>query len=50
MLPIKYFANDFNDCVLKAEDKDCIFDSVNDYNADWRRGTARYCGHDIVCG
>ncbi|XP_037927254.1 heparan sulfate 2-O-sulfotransferase pipe-like [Teleopsis dalmanni] len=45
----EYFDISFNDCVKQSKIKECIFDSKNPYNADWRRFAMHFCGNAKIC-
>ncbi|CAD7004469.1 unnamed protein product [Ceratitis capitata] len=44
----EYFDTNFNDCIRQKR-KECIFDSHNTYNADWRRFAMHFCGNLEIC-
>ncbi|XP_054086194.1 heparan sulfate 2-O-sulfotransferase pipe isoform X8 [Zeugodacus cucurbitae] len=44
----EYFDTSINDCIRQKR-KECIFDSDNPYNADWRRLAMHFCGNIEIC-
>ncbi|XP_050334469.1 heparan sulfate 2-O-sulfotransferase pipe-like isoform X3 [Bactrocera neohumeralis] len=44
----EYFDTNINDCIRQKR-KECIFDSHNPYNADWRRLAMHFCGNIEIC-
>lgn len=44
----EYFDTNINDCIRQKR-KECIFDSHNPYNGDWRRVAMHFCGNIKIC-
>ena len=44
-----WFDTSFDDCVRQAKLKECIFDSHNPFNGDWRRLGLHFCGNKREC-
>ncbi|XP_030387984.1 heparan sulfate 2-O-sulfotransferase pipe-like [Scaptodrosophila lebanonensis] len=45
----EYFDRTFNDCVRQQIAPECVFDSHNPFNNDWRRFALHLCGNKPVC-
>ena len=45
----EYFDMSFSECVRQAKIDDCIFDSHNMFNDDWRRFAMHFCGIEKPC-